>query len=138
MKFSHRFKFRASLFLPFNFHAPGFRAYLIFAHTIVRANNIRHFICNSTYTFHICHARSSITYDRLVTMHKMLYGKCPEKLKNRFTCRYTCFFLSAISRNLIFAHLLKGNISNASNFHTAICVKIKYFRATSYSHSEAA
>ena len=76
MKFLREFKFRA-----INFRPTGFHTHLSSAHTIVRENNIRHLICNSIYTFQICHVRSTIGYDKLVMMHKMLNGQCHEKLK---------------------------------------------------------
>ena len=105
----------------FKCRAPEFRTHLIIAHTTVRDKNIRHFICNSTYICHIFHVRSTIGYDKLMMRHKMLNRLCPEKLKNRFTCRYSCFSVFAISRKLISAHLLKGTIS-LSKMHES-----KYF-----------
>ena len=48
VKFSREFKFRA-----LNLCAPGFHVNLIFAHTIMGENNIRHFICCSVNLFDV-------------------------------------------------------------------------------------
>ena len=57
-----------------------------------------------------------IRYDKLVMMHEMLNGQCPEKSKNRFSCRYSCISMFAISCNPISAYL-KGSISRTSMLH---------------------
>ena len=54
---------------------------------MLKEKYIRHFICNSTYIFHICSFGCIIGYNELMVTHEMTNGQCPKALKSQFAYR---------------------------------------------------